>query len=383
MHVHEPGWPPDGEGAQVADNDETSNELPVDYRDGPVPEYGDEASVDSIDWHMLLLGLAGRVADAVVARCRDLLADGRDTEAGRELVTSIQTHAFALFEAELEFLRVAMGPTRDADMALSGIPTVTSGFALGYRFAARPPDGGDTGGDHDPVDRAAIRTAVAVAGARGLWRAWRLPTQASPSHRMARVFVVEADADADVIVVTGELQRAVRAAGQVDPQVEVYPTGFEPPGYLRLARSGGELLWSRTPDPGVRVAVLFDHVDPTLGPGFHADHPTVDREELTRLAQYLRRGEPLLVTTGRLSDVVDPARGRVVPMTFRTDGSWVWSDATTYYLEAYQLLPDPALVAHIRGVSYVGSTVDDVAMHRAMVALQAPPGQAPAWTFGR
>jgi hypothetical protein len=96
----------------------------------------------------------------------------------------------------------------------------------------------------------------------------------------------------------------------------------------------------------------------------------------------LRRGKPLLSTTGRLPDVVDPGRGKVVPMTFRTDGGWVWSDATTYYLSTYRLQPDPQLVSHIQSLNYATSAVDGVAMHRAMAALRAPSSEEPAWSFG-
>jgi hypothetical protein len=165
--------------------------------------------------------------------------------------------------------------------------------------------------------------------------------------------------------------------------VEVYPTGSELPSYQRFARAYGELLWSRTPDPGVRIAVLFDEVDPVLGPRFHADHPIVeDYEEFPKLVEYLQRGEALLLTTARLDDVVEPARGNVVPMSFHTDGTWVWSDATTYYLEMHRLLPDPELVAHIRAVGHVPPIVDAAARHRAMAALQKPHAEKPAWTFG-
>jgi hypothetical protein len=128
--------------------------------------------------------------------------------------------------------------------------------------------------------------------------------------------------------------------------------------------------------------VLFDEVDQEAGPRFRPDHPTVDDEELPKLVEYLRRGEALLLTTARLDDVVDQSHGNAVPMSFRTDGTWVWSDATTYYLEVHRLLPDPELAAHIRAANHVPPTVDDVARHRAMAALREPVTEEPAWTFG-
>jgi hypothetical protein len=70
-------------------------------------------------------------------------------------------------------------------------------------------------------------------------------------------------------------------------------------------------------------------------------------------------------------------------MSFRTDGTWIWSEATTYYLEVHGLLPDPELAAHIRALGYAAPVVDGIARHRAMAVLKAPPTEAPAWTFGR
>ncbi len=224
--------------------------------------------------------------------------------------------------------------------------------------------------------------ALRAGGTRGLWRAWRTLTQNGASPAATRVYLIEADDDADLISVTDHVQRAAAAAGQTDPQIEVYPTGFELPSYHRIAQARGDLLWSRTPDPGVQIAILFDEVDPTSGPRFRPEHPTVDDEERTKLVGYLSRGEGLLLTTARMDDVVDTTRGKVVPMNFRTDGTWVWSDASTYYLEKYRLLPDSNMVQHIRGLGHVPPVVDAVALHRAMAALQAPADEEPAWTFG-
>jgi hypothetical protein len=75
-------------------------------------------------------------------------------------------------------------------------------------------------------------------------------------------------------------------------------------------------------------------------------------------------------TAGHLDDVVDASRGNCVPTSFRTDGTWVWSDASTYYLEAHQLLPDPELVTHIRAANYAPPVIDDASRHRALAALR-------------
>jgi hypothetical protein len=82
-----------------------------------------------------------------------------------------------------------------------------------------------------------------------------------------------------------------------------------------------------------------------------------------------------------MEDVIDPSRGGVVPMNVRTDGAWIWTDATTYYLERYNLMPDPGLLRHIRAAGYRMPEVDRVAIHRATAVLQEPPENAPRWTY--
>ena len=283
---------------------------------------------------------------------------------------------------EAEFLDDVLDETDTTEAQLEQLEVSDIGIPLMYGFAATLPEGAAADPNAVGADDAAVAATAGLAGTRGLWRAWRLPMQAASATDTKRVYVVEADDDVDVISVTGDIQRALAAVGEKDPLVEVYPTGFDLPSYQRFARSLGELLWSRTPDPGVRIAVLFDEVDPVLGPRFRADHPTVDDQELVKLVGYLRQGEALLLTTARLDDVVDPARGDAVPMSFRTDGTWIWSDATTYYLEVHQFLPDPELAAHIRALGHVPPAVDDVARHRAMAALMEPVTEEPAWTFG-
>jgi hypothetical protein len=347
---------------------------------------GENEMDQAIDWHLMLLGLAGRISDDVLSQCRGWLAEQRYDEIGPRLLASVVDQGIHLFEVELDFLAEVPGLSEGLEPGAAQLEQVTiaeAGVPLAYGFAATLPDefAATAQRQADEADAAAV-DATAAAGARGLWRAWRLPTEGAPMQQARRVYVIEADEDADLTSIMGTVQRALARAGEADPQVEVYPTGSDLPSYQRFARAYGELIWSRTPDPEVRIAVLFDEVDPEAGPRFRPDHPKVDDEELPKLVEYLRRGEALLLTTARLDDVVDQSRGNAVPMSFRTDGTWVWSDATTYYLEVHRLLPDPELAAHIRAANHVPPMVDDVARHRAMAALREPVTGEPAWTFG-
>jgi hypothetical protein len=98
--------------------------------------------------------------------------------------------------------------------------------------------------------------------------------------------------------------------------------------------------------------------------------PARNRDLRGSILRYLYAGEPLLINPETAIDVVDPSRGEVVPTSFRTDGQWIWNDATAYYLERHGRSPDPLLVEHIRAGGYATPRVDGASLHRADRALQ-------------
>jgi hypothetical protein len=101
-----------------------------------------------------------------------------------------------------------------------------------------------------------------------------------------------------------------------------------------------------------RVARVYDYVDDAAEPGFATDHPRLDPAEARRVVGYLRSGAMVMTTTERRPDVLDPAAGAVVPLSFRTDGHWVWSEATTYFAERHALAPEPELLDAARAAGY-------------------------------
>ncbi|WP_238009824.1 hypothetical protein KZZ52_15205 [Dactylosporangium sp. AC04546] len=351
--------------------------------------------------HWMLLRLAGTLPDELIAQCRTWLAEGRELDVGHALVHAVLSQRTPLASPDVELLDellAARGLDRSAlstveladddqmpmfgflpglaavDAYLAGEPeTDVDESAAPSRGRAEP---------EDDIDQAVAQAVAAEPDALALWRSWRFPGDGAPWPPPARVYVVEVRDPADLVAVTGRLQTALRAAGEAVPRVEVYPTRAELPGYQRLARAYAALLWSSSEDPGVRIAVLFDEVDPETGPRMSPDHPEAAETEREQLLAYLRRGEPLLVTAARMDDVVDPTLRGTVPMNFLTDGTYIWNEATTYYLERYAMLPDPELVAHIRSRDYVVAEVDGAALHRALVALQEPAVEEPVWTYG-
>lgn len=144
------------------------------------------------------------------------------------------------------------------------------------------------------------------------------------------------------------------------------------PAWLRqragLASSTGAGRATATPTPDapaeLRTAKVYD--------GFGGDgRPVVNRAPLDavekdRVLEYLGGAPVVLAARSYDTDAFDPGRAPSVPLTFRTDGSWVWPGAVAYYLREHDIAPDPELLAHIRRREYAVPEVGEDARQRAV-----------------
>ena len=192
-----------------------------------------------------------------------------------------------------------------------------------------------------------------------------------------RVYLVQAAHGADLPALTAEGQHAL-AQLEDTPKVEVFEEDDELPDYHERALLAATLLWSATPEIPVQVARAFDGAG-VRGPWFAPDHElVVDPAERGRLLEFLAGGEVVLAAAGRLTDVFSGAAG-TVPASLRSDGTWVWSDATGYYLDRYQLAPDPELAVHAMASKPVSGRISPLARHHVRVALNPTDQEGPTW----
>lgn len=326
--------------------------------------------------HRTLLRLAGWVPDDLLADARARLADDRFAEIARMLAFAGHRTVLPLTPADLTLLVDLLVEQGERPDVLDTIELIVPQTAPAWQFVETLPE---TGGDSDgrsPVTADAIAAVAGEPAARGLWLTWRLPSNGSPYPPPSAVHIVEAD-DGDLAALTARLQRRL-AAGDGVPLVEVVAVGEEPPAYQAMARECGTLLWARAPERDIAVARVFDTVDPHTGPGFAPDHPQLtDEREREKILRYLDSGTVLLATTTILTDALDPTRGAVVPMSFRTDGAWIWTDTIAYYLREHQLAPEPGLLRHIQESGGLPPNLDAVTMHRAMQVLTQPSDPTP------
>jgi len=334
----------------------------------------------TLELHDMLLRVAGWTQDDVLAEARGHLANGQLGDVARMLVFAGVRSTLPLEDDDIDILDVVLNADGADPGVLDSLEPAASQPSSPWRFGEASPQAADVAtDDEDPAFVAALASDDLIAAmadepsARGLWRAWRSPASGAPYPAPCPVYVVESDNPDVLPALAGRLRQRLIAVGDRFPQVEVIAVGGDAPVYQRMAMTDGRLLWSAAEATELKIARVFDEVDPASGPSFAADHERVaDQADRDRIAAYLNAGSPVLTSLGALDDIVEPARGNIVPMGFYTDGTWIWNQAVTYYLEEHHLAPDPELVTHIEGAAGLPGPVDTVTLFRAMDALTSP-----------
>ncbi|HEX6754567.1 MAG TPA: hypothetical protein VF109_01330 [Mycobacteriales bacterium] len=326
----------------------------------------DEDVPGPLDLYWLLYRLAGRVPDDGLAIMRTCIADGEFEEAVDLLATALNTGRLPLTEEEGLLARAALERVGedpglvDLSRQLEELPDPP------YTFTGVP-------GEPDEVDLAVVEAAAPVGGVRGLWRVQRTSSRATVKIRL-----VEASDGADLLEMAAEMQHVIAEAGEVPPRIEVITPDAELPPYHREAMAAAELVWVAPDETDPELVRVFDGADPETGPYFRPDHPKLTGPDRDRALRYLNAGETVLASFGYMDDVVDPAALDAVPVSFRSDGRWIWTDTVAYYLERHDLAPDPGLLEHVLAATEPPPRLSWVQRHRAMQVLTAPD-EEPAW----
>ncbi|MGE5831272.1 MAG: hypothetical protein ACM30G_23345, partial [Micromonosporaceae bacterium] len=147
-----------------------------------------------------------------------------------------------------------------------------------------------------------------------------------------------------------------------------------------LCARGHEARWRWTheqpaePDPPapLRLARVFDAADrPFFSP---SRLRIVHLGRRARLEAYLSTA-PLVLRAHELgADPFAPAAGPVVPLSYRSDGTWIWSEALAYFLHTRGVAPPLPLLVHIEASGYrVPATVASDELARAARLVCTPP----------
>lgn len=121
----------------------------------------------------------------------------------------------------------------------------------------------------------------------------------------------------------------------------------------------------------MKIAKLFEQLDPEGKPILPLDRQPLNSDERDLVLQFLLGGKIAARTSGRSIDKLDESRGKVVPSSLATDGTWIWSRATAYYLQHHGVAPEPDFLKHIRKCNYTAAQPDPDTLSQAIVTLQS------------
>lgn len=335
----------------------------------------------------LVQNLADILSDEVVRFVRQRLAD-EDAEG------AVSAIVFACVRQGTTISTVEYAVLAECLIGVGGDPGVLDYIVVGdvdrpvlFDFVPLPRDAADVLGGLPapdgaaPDDRqdevlAAVRAldeSVALRlgspdGVLGVWRGWRYPVTGSAWPRPVPVYLVEA-ADDEAAADVAAAYYGTTPGPDPDPIVEVYPGGAELPPMHRALQFGGELVIAATSAAGFTFADVFDSEPDEAGRPTDIVH--LSEDEADRIVGYLLSGTPMLVADTQGTDVLDPDRGQGVPLHLRTDGTWIWSDASAYYAREHLVAPPAEFYAYLQSVPQTAGRVSDVTLHQAVVWLQS------------
>jgi hypothetical protein len=119
--------------------------------------------------------------------------------------------------------------------------------------------------------------------------------------------------------------------------------------------------------PALRTAEVFDGSDASGSPV--TDRPALPPEERDRVLDYLERAPIVLAARSYDPDQLSEDRALSVPMTFHTDGSWIWPGAVGYYLRQHGVPPETELLSHIRRLGFQVPEVDEQLREQAVTTI--------------
>ncbi|MFR9728240.1 hypothetical protein ACL03H_03360 [Saccharopolyspora sp. MS10] len=181
-------------------------------------------------------------------------------------------------------------------------------------------------------------------------------TWTSALYRLQRPSSYSVDFDGD----HEPVWRTPPPAAALAAELSAYPrTEANIPGWLEGDTSA--------PATELRTAEVFDAVDEHGRP--HVERPALADEEAVAVADYLDAAPVVLAARSYDADQLDPAAPSAVPLTFHTDGRWIWPGAVSYYLRAHGVPPVGELVEHIRRSGFRVPEVDERARELAVSVI--------------
>ncbi len=140
--------------------------------------------------------------------------------------------------------------------------------------------------------------------------------------------------------------------------------GANIPAWLSERAGAPAATGTATRMPALRTAQVFDDEGQPV-----TDRPRLADPEHGQAVQYLEGAPVVLAARSYDGDRLAPDRAPSVPLTFHTDGTWVWPGAVGYYLREHGVAPEPELVDHLRARGFQVPSVDEQSRELAVSVI--------------
>lgn len=120
----------------------------------------------------------------------------------------------------------------------------------------------------------------------------------------------------------------------------------------------------------MKFANLFDGSGSAGKPEIGSRDIISNQDDRARLSAFLDGGQLVMRTTAKASDAFDPDSGKVVPLSYATDGIWIWPCAASYYLTKYGIAPPREFLNYIIDNDYRAKDPSREELMTALSALQ-------------
>ncbi len=254
---------------------------PLEESEHEVESRTDETRPADRAGHDILLAMAGRLPDRLLWRVRDWLAGGAEVALRTALPRALLRHRVGVTEVEREMLRTAVLAWGGSGRLVDAVPHADVAPEPTATFAAQ----GDVPGWDGPdlVLRALVPASADVIEVRRAWRTERASRRSAP---MPATRVVLIGATRDLPALTGAVQRALRAQGEVEPRVEAIGPGSPVTAYHREALAASEVLWHAGAPASVSAPGARDGSADPEGSG----RPESRRDAITATGELVRHG---------------------------------------------------------------------------------------------
>lgn len=115
----------------------------------------------------------------------------------------------------------------------------------------------------------------------------------------------------------------------------------------------------------VKIVNVFD--PSAKVPKINEELGSVDEDLAKMLSDYMDSGVLLLRTTMLQEDVLAVDDSPRVPSCIRTDGEFVWSDASSYYIRHHRVSPGQDFISHVESLDF---TLPEVSEERVVSLAQ-------------